>query len=64
MNARDSMRSVRKELEKLSEDLLALRRSYEEGMMGLDAYFERRFRVEVVYMARAVSSLRRAFRMD
>jgi hypothetical protein len=64
MNARDRMRSVRKELEELSGDVLALRRSYEEGSLDLDEYFERRFVLEVVHTSRVVSSLRKAFHMD
>jgi hypothetical protein len=61
MNARDRMRSIREEL---SEGVLALRRSYEEGSMDLDEYFERRLVLEVVHTARAISSLRRTFGMD
>jgi hypothetical protein len=64
MNARERMRSVRKELDELSEGVLALRRSYEEGSLDLDEYFERRFVLEVVHTSRAVSSLRKAFHMD
>jgi len=64
MNARERMRSVRKELDELSEDVLALRRSYEEGSLDLDEYFEKRFVLEVVHTSRAVSSLRKAFHMD
>jgi hypothetical protein len=64
MNARERMRSVRRELEELSEGVLALRRSYEEGSLDLDEYFERRFVLEVVHTSRAVSSLRKAFHMD
>jgi hypothetical protein len=64
MNARERMRSVRKELDELSEGVLALRRSYEEGSLDLDEYFEKRFVLEVVHTSRAVSSLRRAFHMD
>ncbi|MFZ8857410.1 MAG: hypothetical protein ACO2O1_04115 [Candidatus Caldarchaeales archaeon] len=58
------MRSVRKELDELSEGVLALRRSYEEGSLDLDEYLERRFVLEVVHTSRAVSSLRKAFYMD
>jgi hypothetical protein len=61
MNARDRMRSIREEL---SEGVLALRRSYEEGSMDLDEYFERRLVLEVVHTERAISSLRRTFGMD
>jgi hypothetical protein len=64
MNARERMRSVRKELDELSGDVLALRRSYEEGSLALDEYFEKRFVLEVVHTSRAVSSLRKAFHMD
>lgn len=64
MNARERMRSVRKELDELSEGVLALRRSYEEGSLDLDEYLERRFVLEVVHTSRAVSSLRKAFHMD
>jgi hypothetical protein len=64
MNARERMRSVRRELDELSESLLALRRSYEEGSLALDDYFERRFVLEVVHTSRSVSSLRKAFHMD
>jgi hypothetical protein len=64
MNARERMRSVRKELDELSEGVLALRRSYEEGSLDLDEYFEKRFVLEVVHTSRAVSSLRKAFHMD
>jgi hypothetical protein len=64
MNARERMRSVRRELDELSESLLALRRSYEEGSLALDDYFERRFVLEVVHTSRAISSLRKAFHMD
>ena len=64
MNARERMRSVRRELDELSEDVLALRRSYEEGSLDLDEYFERRFVLEVVHTSRTVSSLRKAFHMD
>jgi hypothetical protein len=64
MNARERMRSVRRELEELSEGVLALRRSYEEGSLDLDEYFEKRFVLEVVHTSRAVSSLRKAFHMD
>jgi hypothetical protein len=64
MNARERMRSVRKELDELSEGVLALRRSYEEGILDLDMYFEKRFVLEVVHTSRAVSSLKKAFHMD
>jgi hypothetical protein len=64
MNARERMRSVRRELDELSEGVLALRRSYEEGSLDLDEYFEKRFVLEVVHTSRAVSSLRKAFHMD
>jgi hypothetical protein len=64
MNARERMRSVRKELDELSGDVLALRRSYEEGSLDLDEYFEKRFVLEVVHTSRAVSALRKAFHMD
>jgi hypothetical protein len=64
MNARERMRSVRKELDELSEGVLALRRLYEEGSLDLDEYFERRFVLEVVHTSRAVSSLRKAFHVD
>ncbi len=64
MNARDRMRSARKELEELSRDVLVLRESYEEGSMEVDEYFGKRFELEVVHTARAISSLRRAFGMD
>jgi hypothetical protein len=64
MNARERMRSVRKELDELSGDVLVLRRSYEEGSLALDEYFEKRFVLEVVHTSRAVSSLRKAFHMD
>jgi hypothetical protein len=64
MNARERMRSVRKELDELSGDVLALRRSYEKGSLDLDEYFEKRFVLEVVHTSRAVSSLRKAFHMD
>ena len=64
MNARERMRSVRKELDELSGDVLVLRRSYEEGSLDLDEYFEKRFVLEVVHTSRAVSSLRKAFHMD
>jgi hypothetical protein len=64
MNARERMRSVRRELDELSESLLALRRSYEEGSLALDDYFVRRFVLEVVHTSCAVSSLRKAFGMD
>jgi hypothetical protein len=64
MNARERMRFVRKELDELSESVLALRRSYEEGSLDLDEYFEKRFVLEVVQTSRAVSSLRKAFHMD
>jgi hypothetical protein len=64
MNARERMRSVRRVLDELSEGVLALRRSYEEGSLDLDEYFEKRFVLEVVHTSRAVSSLRKAFHMD
>jgi hypothetical protein len=64
MNARERMRSVRKELEDLSRDVLGLRVSYEEGSVETDEYFGRRFELEVVHTARAISSLRRVFGMD
>jgi hypothetical protein len=64
MSARDRMRSVRKELEELSRGVLVLRASYEEGSMEADEYFGRRFELEVVHTARAISSLRRVFGMD
>jgi hypothetical protein len=64
MNARERMKSVRKELDELSGDVLVLRRSYEEGSLDLDEYFEKRFVLEVVHTSRAVSSLRKAFHMD
>jgi len=64
MNARERMRSVRRELDELSEGVLALRSSYEEGSLDPDEYFERRFMLEVVHTSRAVSSLRKAFGMD
>jgi hypothetical protein len=64
MNARERMRSVKRVLDELSGDVLALRRSYEEGSMDLDEYFEKRFALEVVRTSRAVSSLRKAFHMD
>jgi hypothetical protein len=64
MNAKERMRSVRKELDEFSGDVLALRRSYEEGSLDLDEYFEKRFVLEVVHTSRAVSSLRKAFHMD
>ncbi len=64
MNARERMGSVRRELDGLSEGVLALRRSYEEGSLDLDEYFEKRFVLEVVHTSRAVSSLRKAFHMD
>jgi hypothetical protein len=64
MNARERMKSVRKELDELSGDVLVLRRSYEMGSLDLDEYFEKRFVLEVVHTSRAVSSLRKAFHMD
>jgi hypothetical protein len=64
MNARERMRSVRRVLDELSGDVLVLRRSYEEGSLALDEYFEKRFVLEVVHTSRAVSSLRKAFHMD
>ncbi len=64
MSARERMRTVRRELEGLSLDVLSLRESFEAGSIGLEEYVERRFELEVSHTARAISSLRTAFRME
>ncbi|MDJ0274910.1 MAG: hypothetical protein QXP43_05405 [Nitrososphaerota archaeon] len=64
MSARERMREVKRELEQLSVEAMKLRDDYEKGNLRLEEYLAERFRLEVLHTARAISALRRAFRME